>query len=217
MEKKNKLSDVVKQIITSNKIDSEKSITNDSWSPEKYWLGGSILKNDIIGKLLFSCEEFSEVESIEIVDNPAFPLDGNAILTDTITLSEDTKFKGKIYIYSIQLSHENFDMNSLMDDSMDNILLTPCIYNPQTFTPKKGITLFFSPEAAQDMSVPVCIYTNNGYKIDVDRFKENMHKLLDKALQNPEEYKAKGFRKIMIRGYFPEKITSSNNTIKVII
>jgi len=220
MENKNKLVDVVKQILTSSEVES--TIHDYYTEEEKHSLYGNLLKNDIIGKMIFSCEEFSEVESIEIVDSPAFNIIESANRAtckevSTLMLNEDTKFKGKIYIYSIQLSHENFDMNSFMNNGEDDILLTPTIYDQNTFTPRKGITLFFSPETAQDMSLPVCIYNKNGEKIETNKFKENMHKLLDKALDNSEKYKAKGFRKIIVRGYFPEKITSSNITVKVII
>ena len=113
------------------------------------------------------------------------------------------------------MSSECFDLNSFMLCGKDNILLTPILYDSNDFEPKKGITICFNPETAQDMSVPTCVYNKFGEQTFVNKFREHMHKLLDEGLDNQEKYKAKGFRKIMIRGYFPEKPNCGQNITKV--
>ena len=214
MENRNKLVSVIKEAFSPNNYIPKEL---DNYYGEKYLLQSDILKNEFFGKKIFSCEEFSEVESIEIVDHACFNVEGATKTVGSIKISEGTRFKGKIYVYQIQLSPENYDMYSFMQAGQDNILLTPPVYSPNDFIGKQGITLFFNPETAQDMSVPVCVYNNKGERIEEDKFKKSMHKLLDKALDNREKYKAIGFRNIIIRGYFPEEPTKNGEAIKIII
>jgi hypothetical protein len=66
------------------------------------------------------------------------------------------------------------------------------MYDPMTFEPRKHILLTWSPEMAQDVSG-----ANHEFTL-----RNDIHKLLDDVLDNPEEYKTKGFRGIMVRGLF---------------
>ena len=211
MEDKNKLAKVLTDIfktyvLPENQLD--------------YHLTPNDLKNSTIGREIFSCDEFSKVDSIEIVDAPCFILADDAIKstvkqTVTFLATDETKFKGKIYIYSIGLTTEHYDMTSFTNVGEDNILITPLVYDEKSFVGKKGITLFFNPEVAQDLSVASHVYNSKGEKIQEDKFRKSMHRLLDKALDNTDKYKAKGFRKAIIRGYFPELPECKGEHIKI--
>jgi hypothetical protein len=77
----------------------------------------------------------------------------------------------------------------------DDICVTPLIYDPQDFTPRRGITIFFSPEVLQDANI-----TNE------EKFKESLVEKFKKALDNPDEYKAKEKRVILMRGLMNESV-----------
>jgi hypothetical protein len=64
-----------------------------------------------------------------------------------------------------------------------------------TFEPTKKIVLTFSPEMVQDI-----------LNIDTEQEQRQiLHKLLDDVLDNPEEYRVKGERGILVRGVFKTK------------
>jgi hypothetical protein len=66
------------------------------------------------------------------------------------------------------------------------------VYDPMTFEPRKHILLTWSPEMAQDL---------RGSN-DEKTLRNDIHKLLDDVLDNPEEYRTKGTRHVLIRGVF---------------
>jgi hypothetical protein len=105
-------------------------------------------------------------------------------------LYDDTKFKGKVYLYNLSLSPEVYDPNLLLNPVKNGAAIGPTMYDPMDFTPIKHILLTWNPEMAQDIS---------GINKELT-FKNDIHKLLDDVLENPEEYKIKGERKILLRG-----------------
>jgi hypothetical protein len=86
-----------------------------------------------------------------------------------------------------------FDPKTMHTPVLDGACITPTMYDPTTFEPKKKIVLEFSPEALQD---------------DVNSTEEvkrkQLHETLDKILDNPENYQIKGERGLLVRGYFEE-------------
>jgi hypothetical protein len=105
-------------------------------------------------------------------------------------LGDNTKFDGKVFLYNLSFTPEIFDPNSLHTPVKNGALITPALYDPMTFEPTKKIVLTWTPEMAQDIS---------GINKELT-FKNDIHKLLDDVLENPEEYKVKGERKILLRG-----------------
>jgi len=142
---------------------------------------------------LLKFDLFSECDDLEIVHYPTFKVgDDKVLTTQTYKYKEGMKFKGKGYLYSISLTPELYDPSKMLEPVKNGAAISPAIYNPMTFEPTKHILLTWSPEMAQDLSVTK----------DETTLRNDIHKLLDDVLDNPEEYRMKGTRHIMIRGVF---------------
>lgn len=144
---------------------------------------------------LLKCDEFSECEGIEFMDMPTQEIDGTTYTSQTMKLGDNTKFDGKVFLYNLSFTPEMFDPNSLHTPVKNGALITPVLYDPMTFEPTKKIVLTWSPEMAQDVS---------GANDELT-LRNDIHKLLDDVLDNPEEYRVKGERGIMVRGVFKTK------------
>ena len=70
----------------------------------------------------------------------------------------------------------------------DGASISPILYDPSTFEPSKKIVLTFSPEG----------------QMDDETKKQEIRDLLNKVLDNQEEYKTKGTRGVLIRGVFEQ-------------
>jgi hypothetical protein len=150
------------------------------------------LKKDLepLKEELLKCEEFMFCDDIIFMDLPAQIIDDTTYTSQMFKLYDDTKFKGKVYLYNLSLSPEVYDPNLLLNPVKAGAAIGPTIYDPMDFTPRKHILLTWNPEMAQDMV---------GINKELT-FKNDIHKLLDDVLENPEEYKVKGERKILLRG-----------------
>ena len=145
---------------------------------------------------LLKCDEFSECEGIEFMEFPVQLIEGKSYSAQTTKLGDNTKFDGKVFLYNLSFTPEMFDPNSLHTTVKNGALITPALYDPMTFEPTKKIVLTWSPEMAQDLLVP----NNNEVTL-----KNDIRKLLDDVLENPEEYQIKGERGILVRGVFKTK------------
>ena len=157
---------------------------------------GPILNSKVLEEVkdeLLKFDVFSECDDLEIVHYPTFKVgDDKVLTTQTFKYKEGMKFKGKGYLYSISLTPELYDPSKMLEPVKNGAAISPAIYNPITFEPTKHILLTWSPEMAQDLSVTK----------DETTLRNDIHKLLDDVLDNPEEYRMKGTRHIMIRGVF---------------
>jgi hypothetical protein len=152
---------------------------------------------------LLACDEFKDVEELIILQSLITSnTEGKPLVTQTLRITDGIKFQGKVYLYGLSLSPEIFDPMVAYSPVKDGLGLSPTLYNPINFTPEKRIILTYTPEQAQDS-----IIQND------EEFKRNIHKLLDKVLDNPEEYQVHGDRYIMIRGLF-ETIVSPEGDVK---
>jgi hypothetical protein len=141
---------------------------------------------------LLKFDVFSECD-LELVHTPVFKVgEDKTLTTQTYKYSEGIKFKGKCYLYSISLTPELYDPSKMLEPVKNGAAISPAIYNPMTFEPRKHILLTWSPEMAQDISLTK----------DETTLRNDIHKLLDDVLDNPEEYRMKGTRHIMLRGVF---------------
>ena len=145
---------------------------------------------------LLKCDEFSECEGIEFMEFPVQLIEGKSYSAQTMKLGDNTKFDGKVFLYNLSFTPEMFDPNSLHTPVKNGAAITPTLYDPTTFLPTKKIVLTWSPEMAQDLLVP----NNNEVTL-----KNDIRKLLDDVLENPEEYQIKGERGILVRGVFKTK------------
>jgi hypothetical protein len=142
---------------------------------------------------LLKFDVFSECDDLEIVHFPTFKVDEDKTLTaQTYKYKEGIKFKGKCYLYNISLTPELYDPSKMLEPVKNGAGISPAIYNPMTFEPTKHILLTWSPEMAQDLSITK----------DETTLRNDIHKLLDDVLDNPEEYRIKGTRHVLIRGVF---------------
>ena len=144
---------------------------------------------------LLKTDAFLECDDLEIVHYPIFKLGEDKVLTtQTHKYGEDIKYRGKCYLYSISLTPEMYDPSKMLKPVKNGAAISPAIYNPMTFEPTKHILLTWSPEMAQDLSVTK----------DETTLRNDIHKLLDDVLDNPEEYRTKGTKGILIRGVFEQ-------------
>ncbi len=150
------------------------------------------LKKDLepLKEELLKCEEFMFCDDIIFMDLLAQIIEDTTYTSQTFKLYDDTKFKGKVYLYNLSLTPEVYDPNLLLNPVKNGAAIGPTIYDPIEFTPRKHILLTWNPEMAQDIS---------GINKELT-FKNDIHKLLDDVLENPEEYKVKGEKKILLRG-----------------
>jgi hypothetical protein len=142
---------------------------------------------------LLKLDVFSECDDLEIVHIPTFVLgDGKTGFTQNFKYKEGMKIKGKCYLYSISLTPEMYDPIKAFEPVKNGASISPTVYDTMTFEPRKHILLTWSPEMAQDLKG-----TN-----DEKTLRNDIHKLLDDVLDNPEEYRTKGTRHVLIRGVF---------------
>ena len=144
-------------------------------------------------KIIKECDEFAKCDSLDILTMPLVKGKNDKVYTtETIKLSDLMEFKGRCYLLSLSLTPEMYDPTQLIKPVKNGAAIGPVMYDPMTFEPRKHILLTWSPEMAQDM-------------VGVDNestLRNDIHKLLDDVLDNPEEYKTKGTRHVLVRGLF---------------
>ena len=151
--------------------------------------------------IIKECDEFDKCDSLDILTMPLVKGKKDKIYTtETIKLSDLMEFKGRCYLLSLSLTPEMYDPSQLIKPVKNGAAIGPVVYDPLTFEPRKHILLTWSPEMAQDLS-----RTN-----DETTLRNDIHKLLDDVLDNPEEYKTKGTRGVMVRGVF-EVVNENRN------
>jgi hypothetical protein len=142
---------------------------------------------------LLKLDVFSECDDLEIVHIPTFVLeDGKPVSAQNFKYKEGMKIKGKCYLYSISLTPEMYDPIKAFEPVKNGASISRTVYDPMTFEPRKHILLTWSPEMAQDL---------RGSN-DEKTLRNDIHKLLDDVLDNPEEYRTKGTKHVLIRGVF---------------
>jgi hypothetical protein len=150
---------------------------------------------------LLKLDVFSECDGLEIVHFPTFKLEnGKTVLAQNFKYEEGMKLKGECYLYSISLTPEMYDPIKAFEPVKNGASISRTVYDPMTFEPRKHILLTWSPEMAQDLKG-----TN-----DETTLRNDIHKLLDDVLDNPEEYRTKGTRHVLIRGVF-ETVDGNRN------
>lgn len=142
---------------------------------------------------ILECEEFAECEELIIMKFPVtIDGDGNKINTKTYKITENQKFKGKCYLLSLSLTPEMFDPNKMYEPVLNGSCITPTVYDINTFEPRKKIIMEFNPEADQDFE-----------RINPENeIRKKLHERLDQILDNPENYRIKGTRGVLVRGVF---------------
>jgi len=108
-----------------------------------------------------------------------------------ISDSDNPTYKHKVgYVYTISFTPKMYEPNELHEPVKDGCVFAPTIYNPETFEPKQSITLTWSPDFPQDIDAPVRTLEDD---------KQMIRDMLEKVLNNPEEYRPKGHIACLIR------------------
>jgi hypothetical protein len=156
-------------------------------------------------KIIKECDEFAKCDSLDILPMPLVKGKNDKIYTtETIKLSDLMEFKGRCYLLSLSLTPEMYDPTQLIKPVKNGAAIGPVMYDPMTFEPRKHILLTWSPEMAQDM-----VGMDNESTL-----RNDIHKLLDDVLDNPEEYKTKGTRHVLVRGLF--EVVDKNDGSEVV-
>jgi hypothetical protein len=167
------------------------NLTNQTFVDETCLYGKEL---DKYKNIIKECDEFAKCDSLDILTMPLakgkYP--DKIYTTNTIKLSDLMEFKGRCYLLSLGLTPEMYDPSRLLKPVKNGAAIGPTIYDPSTFEPRKHILLTWSPEMAQDVS---------GANDELT-LRNDIHKLLDDVLDNPEEYKTKGLRGVLVRGLF---------------
>ena len=146
-------------------------------------------------EIILKTDEFKECESLDILEHPLSKDKNGKILTPyTVKLSDVMKFKGRCYLLSLTLTPEMYDPTLMLKPVKDGAAIGPTVYDPITFEPKRQILLTYNPS----------VHFNFDNKFEpTEEFKRNeIHQLLDKVLDNFDEYKIKGVREVLVRGLF---------------
>lgn len=158
-------------------------------------IGGMLTSNDLAMFLpiLKDVEEFKG-KNVTVTHIPNW-IDENGVHTShSMKFGELSVFKDDIQLYSISQTPEIYDndMSKYIKESGEKgACITPLFFEAADMFPTKRVVLKFSPEELQDSTMR-----------ETNTIREDLHKLLDKVLDNPEEYRVKGTRGIIIRGVF---------------
>jgi len=156
--------------------------------------------------LIKECDEFAKCDSLDILTMPLVKGKNNDKIytSNTIKLSDLMEFKGRCYLLSLGLTPEMYDPTQLIKPVKNGAAIGPVMYDPLTFEPRKHILLTWIPEMAQDI-----------LNIDTEQEQKHiLHNLLDDVLDNPDEYKTKGLRYVLVRGLF--EVIDNNDGSEVI-
>ena len=108
-----------------------------------------------------------------------------------ISYSDNPTYKHKVgYVYTISFTPKIYSPGEMYKPVKDGCVFGPIVYNPETFEPKQSITLTWSPEFPQDLDAPVRTYEDD---------KQMIRNMLEKVLDNPEEYRPEGYIGCLIR------------------
>jgi hypothetical protein len=199
-----KLQELINEILSSGELKNKKGYAVNVEGLTDSTIYGEELEPYI--DRIKQCEEFSECDEIVIMKYPVtIDEEKNKIQNKTYKVVPQQKFKGKCYLLSLALTPEMFDPHKIHTPVLDGACITPTLYDPTTFEPKKKIVLEFSPEFAQDQYIyglgsPSMIEEaeKNGETI----IRKQLHETLDKILDSPENYQVKGERGVIVRGTF---------------
>jgi hypothetical protein len=135
-----------------------------------------------------------EFDKIVWMDLPAgLTEDGERpIVAKSIKLSDsgNPTYKHKIgYFYTISFTPKMYEPGEMYKPVKDGCVITPVIYNPISFLPKRSVTIEWSPEFPQDIDNPVTWEDE----------KKMLHDKLETILENPDLFLPEGYRACLVR------------------
>lgn len=145
----------------------------------------------IIKDAILEAEEFYNC-NVSMMDSTEFMNSTEEF--STILVNDNTKFHGNVILGAINLTERTQKMPNITELFENEAIITPILYDPMTFVPRKIIALRWSPEIIQDAKMRFI----SGNEI-VD-FRDNMHSLLDDVLDDMEKYMLFNPRSVLITG-----------------
>jgi hypothetical protein len=118
--------------------------------------------------------------------------EGNPIVAKSLIISDtdNPDYADKVgYLYKVSFTPLVYDPNILHHPVKDGCVITPVIYNPNTFEPRRSITIEWSPEFPQDIDNPVTWEDQ----------KKMLHDKLETILENPDLFLPEGYRACLVR------------------
>jgi hypothetical protein len=113
------------------------------------------------------------------------------VKTEKISDVDQPLHQGRVgYVFSITFTPKMYEPGEIHHPVKDGCVFAPTTYNPKTFEPKQSITLTWSPEFPQDLDAPVRTYEDQ---------KQMIRDMLEKVLDNPEEYRPAGHTRCLLR------------------
>ena len=116
-----------------------------------------------------------------------------AIVAKSIKISDSDNptYKHKVgYIYTLNFTPKMYEPGEMYKPVKDGCVFGPIVYNPETFEPKQSITISWSPEFPQNIDAPIKTYEDD---------KQMIRDMLEKVLDNPEEYRPIGYTGCIVR------------------
>jgi len=108
-----------------------------------------------------------------------------------ISDSDNPTHKHKVgYVYTLMFTPKMYESGEMYKPVKDGCVFAPITYSPETFEPKQSITLTWSPEFPQDINAPKRTYEDD---------KQMIRNMLEKVLDNPEEYRPIGYTACLLR------------------
>lgn len=166
---------------------------------ENYYYGVDNLTQTQITLVEDLLKEHLGFSKVEWMDLPAGTITNSlgkemAVIAKT-RLVGDTPiddYKGRTcYFYKVIYSPVIYDPSTIKDPVKDGMVISPLLYNPHTFEPSRKITIEWKPED---------LFHNKGIQpITWEDEKTYLREKLEVLLANPEDYKPKGRRGLMIR------------------
>lgn len=108
-----------------------------------------------------------------------------------ISDSDNPTHKHKVgYVYTISFTPKMYEPGEMYKPVKDGCVFAPITYNPENFEPKQSITLTWSSEFPQDIDAPKRTYEDD---------KQMIRNMLERVLDNPEEYRPIGYTGCILR------------------
>ena len=136
---------------------------------------------------IMTCDEFKDTKELVFVKLPIWkdPVNGKSYQAKQYKLTDDLKFGHTVHLQSISITPEMYDPYCWLGDKLDgSAIITPIIYNPETFEAKRHIVIEYDAR-------------NENF---TDTEKLNLLERLKRVLDNPNDYRIKGRRDFIIRG-----------------
>lgn len=116
-----------------------------------------------------------------------------AIVVKSLKISDSDNpiHKHKVgYVYTLLFTPKMYEAGEMYKPVKDGCVFSPITYNPETFDPYQIITIKWSVDFPKDINTPKRTYEDD---------KQMIRDMLEKVLDNPEEYRPTGHIGCLLR------------------